>query len=60
MLTVGNLVYPNPLVSTTTRDTLSPLRTALAVAKLPPPPEIVTVGSEAYPDPPEVTVMPVT
>jgi len=60
MLTVGALVYPLPAVSTTTSDTLSPLRIALAVAPLPPPPVIVTVGSLEYPEPPEVTVMPLT
>jgi hypothetical protein len=39
---------------------LSPLRIALAVAPLPPPPLRVTFGSTVYPDPPEVTVMPLT
>jgi len=60
MLTVGALVYPLPAVSTSTSDTLSPLRIYLAVAPLPPPPVIVTVGSLEYPEPPEVTVMPLT
>jgi hypothetical protein len=58
--TAGADVYPLPAVGTKVNATLSPLRMALAVAPLPPPPLRVTAGSLVYPDPPEVTVMPVT
>jgi hypothetical protein len=58
--TVGAVEYPLPAVSTKVNATLSPLRIALAVAPLPPPPLRVTAGSLVYPEPPEVTVMPVT
>ena len=58
--TVSDPVYPLPAVSTKINATLSPLRIALAVAPLPPPPLKVTAGSLVYPDPPEVTVIPVT
>ncbi|MCG3775063.1 MAG: hypothetical protein JW395_1891 [Nitrospira sp.] len=58
--TVGAVEYPLPAVSIEGNATLSPLQIALAVAPLPPPPLRVTAGSLVYPDPPEVTVMPVT
>jgi hypothetical protein len=60
IVTVGGVVYPLPEVRTTTSDTVSPLRTALAVAPEPPPPLSVTAGSWVYPDPAKVTVMAVT
>ena len=60
MATVGDDEYPLPAVSTIMRETLSPVRIALAVAPEPPPPEIVTAGSLTYPEPLAVSVMPVT
>ncbi|WP_461786422.1 hypothetical protein [Prosthecobacter sp.] len=52
-------VYPLPAVSTKINATLSPAKIAFALAPLPPPPLKVTTGSLVYPEPPEVTVMPV-
>ena len=39
---------------------IGPRAIADAVAPEPPPPVIVTVGTEVYPEPPSITVMPVT
>ena len=47
--TVGDVECPLPAVSTKINATLSPLRMALAVAPLPPPPLRVTAGSLGVP-----------
>ena len=58
-LIVGSYVYCDPAVSIDMLST-GPLQTATAVAPLPPPPDIVTVGTLVYPLPPLTIVTPVT
>jgi hypothetical protein len=61
--TVGALVKPEPPLVTVAVTMLPaddvPI-VAVAVAPLPPPPEIVTVGADAYPDPALVRFNPTT
>ena len=52
--------YPvPPLVIVIPVTTPEPLMVAVAVAPVPEPPEIVTVGAALYPDPPSCTAIPV-
>jgi hypothetical protein len=56
IVTVGTLVYPDPLSVTVMESTASPTMAAVAVAPVPPPPVIETVAA-VYPEPPASTVI---